>query len=154
MPAPYYLNVEIRRAPGSCGDGAVNGCEECDGGPCCNLDCTLRSPGNSCQRDCGVGVCDGSNAACPATIAAPVGMLCRDAAGPCDRAERCDGNSVYCPVDALEPSGITSRPADGPCDAPEVCSGAQAACPPDEYLPADTLCGPSAGICDRDDVCT
>lgn len=154
IPDPYYLNVEIRRAPGSCGDGVVNGCEACDGGPCCNVDCTLRGAGDNCQSECGMGVCDGNGASCPATIAAPAGTLCRQAAGPCDRTERCDGSSVSCPVDALEPSGTTCRPADGLCDTPEVCSGGQAACPPDAFLPADTACRPSAGACDRDDVCT
>lgn len=61
-----------------CGNGVVEGAEACDGGACCEADCTLSL----------------------------AGTVCRASIDPeCDPAETCDGAAVTCPEDTLLPDG-------------------------------------------------
>lgn len=62
-----------------CGDGVVEGTEECDGSACCTSACTVASAGETC----------------------------RSAAGECDVAEVCDGVSATCAVDSYVPDQTT-----------------------------------------------
>jgi hypothetical protein len=77
---------------GGCGDGQLQGGEECDGGPCCDPDCRLRLAGTSC----------------------------RAAATPCDLRETCDGVSAACPTDRRAANGTTCGPGAPPCTR-QVC---------------------------------
>ena len=52
---------------------------------------------------------------------APLGTVCRPAAGVCDVAETCDGVSLTCPPNKFLSQGAICRPAAGACDVAETC---------------------------------
>ncbi|VDM55332.1 unnamed protein product [Angiostrongylus costaricensis] len=80
-----------------CGNGVVDGSEECDCGtretctdPCCDpLTCTLRAHAQ----------CAGHHQCCYRCELRKAGEVCRGAHSPCDVAEVCDGKSGNCPAD-------------------------------------------------------
>jgi len=78
---------------GYCGDGIVNGNEQCDGGNCCSSNCTFKS----------------------------AGIVCRASIGFCDIAENCNGISSYCPSNLFKPQGTTCND-ENPCTINDVCS--------------------------------
>ena len=82
------LTVAIAPAPAFevCGNGFLEGTEECDDG---NTD-----PGDCCSASCEFEV---------------VGTECRAAADVCDAAESCTGTSGVCPTDAFEASRTCFR---------------------------------------------
>ncbi|XP_037359502.1 disintegrin and metalloproteinase domain-containing protein 21-like [Talpa occidentalis] len=94
-----------------CGDGVVEGEEECDCGtiqqceqdPCCLSNCTL-SPGAACAS----GLC------CKACKFMPSGELCRHQVNECDLPEWCNGTSHQCPEDGYVQDGF-------PCSDSAYC---------------------------------
>jgi hypothetical protein len=89
----------------TCGNGIVEGDEQCDcggkegcaGNTCCDPDtCRLR----------GEAVCDDSNEDCcrNCQFASPE-TVCRASVGPCDPEEKCSGTGPYCPEDKTEENG-------------------------------------------------
>lgn len=88
-----------------CGNGVVEGDEECDCGgeggcgdnPCCNpATCRFQSRA----------VCDDSNEACCSSCQfTSVNTVCRASKGPCDIEEVCTGSSGSCPTDEYQPNG-------------------------------------------------
>ena len=68
-----------------CGDGVVEGDEECEGGLCCDPNCMFYSSVE----------------------------MCRGASGECDAAEYCTGSSASCPPD--EPVADGTPCSDGEC---------------------------------------
>jgi hypothetical protein len=96
-----------------CGNGIVEGDEECDPGSsaqfgnntasgCCDAaTCRLRA-GAACDPD--------ADACCTDTCAlAPQGQVCRVARpGGCDVEEVCSGSAGACPVDVTKPNGEVS----------------------------------------------
>jgi cysteine-rich repeat protein len=139
-----------------CGNGIVEFGEECDGGDCCESDCTYTAGGTECRPSAGpcdvAESCTGGSADCPADGFAN-GTECRPSAGDCDPAESCDGSGAACPPDALDPAGTPCRPAAGPCDVAEVCNGQSPTCPADAKQPAGTVCDPASAPCEEDSVC-
>lgn len=119
-------HAEITR----CGDGVVDGSEECDLGSangntdvCCSAQCTLL---------------DASH-------------VCREQNGLCDVADNCGLTvSGECPSDRIAVSGVICRQSGLFCDPPEVCDGMQKTCPPDVYLPAGTSCEADSSKCTLD----
>ncbi len=104
---PSFSPVGAGPAPSQrvhCGNGIVDGSEDCDGGACCAYDCTLLGPD----------------------------ATCRASAGPCDLAEQCSGDRATCPPDSLAPTSLECRASTGPCDSAERCDGLAPECPPDE----------------------
>lgn len=101
-----------------CGDGWVRvGVEECESGPCCNLEtCMIR-----------------------------VGTICREAIGACDATEYCLPESSECPVDGYSPSSTLCAAGGDSCNPPEYCSGTSAACPANVLATDGTTC--ADGIC-------
>ncbi|KAB8346116.1 hypothetical protein FH972_023164 [Carpinus fangiana] len=88
-----------------CGNGIVEGDEDCDCGgpagcdnnPCCNpTTCKFR----------GSAVCDDSNEDCCRSCQfASASTVCRPSTGECDPEERCTGNTANCPADQTAPDG-------------------------------------------------
>lgn len=140
-----------------CGDGLVAANEQCDGGDCCNVDCTFTTAGTTCRPSAGdcdaVESCTGASSACPAD-AFQVGGVCRPSAGDCDVAESCSGTGPVCPPDGFAPGSQVCRPSVGACDIAENCTGSSANCPADAAVAAGTVCRASAGDCDVAEVCS
>ncbi len=146
---------------GGCGDGLVNGPEQCDSGGVgtgvcgCLPSCTWTpataqcgsSPNGACDAQ---DTCDGAGT-CSANFLA-AGTECRVANGACDVAETCTGSSPTCPADAFASSGVC-RVAAGPCDLPESCDGSGPSCPADQ-LAAGGICRVAADTCDISESCT
>ncbi|EUC50482.1 hypothetical protein COCMIDRAFT_932 [Bipolaris oryzae ATCC 44560] len=89
----------------TCGNGIVEGDEECDCGgvsgckdnACCNPQ-TCKFINNA--------VCDDSNEDCCRNCQfASASTVCRGSVGTCDPEETCTGNSPYCPEDKTKPDG-------------------------------------------------
>jgi hypothetical protein len=87
-----------------CGNGVVDGDEECDCGPrnecfdpCCDpLTCTLRAHAQ----------CASHQACCHRCELRKPGTLCRESRSTCDVPEYCDGESGDCPADGYLVDGI------------------------------------------------
>lgn len=78
-----------------CGDGIVEGQEQCEGGPCCDAACRLRGPD----------------------------QVCRPAAGECDLSEYCTGTASACPEDKKSPDLTTCTDDANPCTADYCLAG-------------------------------
>nr|XP_020647190.1 disintegrin and metalloproteinase domain-containing protein 12 [Pogona vitticeps] len=95
-----------------CGNGYVEGGEECDCGEpeectnqCCNATtCTLR-PGAVCAH----GLC------CEDCKLKPAGILCRHSSNSCDLPEFCTGSSPHCPANVYLHDGHSCYRIDGYC---------------------------------------
>jgi hypothetical protein len=84
---------------------------------------------------------------------APLGTVCRVAAGPCDVAEICDGVSTACPFDAFKAKTEICRAKAGDCDQEETCTGSSAACPDDKVLGQGATCRSAVSVCDVAESC-
>jgi len=108
-------DVYEQRSGPFCGDGIVEGAEECDPGVgttdvCCASSCALAS---GC-------VCPTTDPCCNSdgTGLKSAGTVCRTARDPtCDFEEVCSGASSSCPLDAVANAGVScsSSPAGGMC---------------------------------------
>ncbi|HJQ85320.1 MAG TPA: hypothetical protein VKA21_14640 [Candidatus Binatia bacterium] len=126
-----FVTVRVRSL---CGDGTLDG----DAGEQCDLGSDNGKPDRCCTATCQF---------------KPAGTSCRNAAGPCDRAESCSGSAEDCPPNGVLPAGSTCRAAAGPCDVPETCNGSTSACPPNAFRPSGTMCRPAANSCDTPEQC-
>ena len=100
---------DVHSRPASpCGDGHLEGTEQCDPGfgsddSCCRPDCTF-APGCECAN---------TDPCCENGRFLPRGTVCRSALqADCDTAETCSGSSSACPIDAVAFAG-TSCTAEG-----------------------------------------
>ncbi len=148
-----------------CGNGSVEGTEQCDlgasngtGNACCTAGCLFASSATTCRT--AAGVCDvaenctGTSSACPANVLASSATVCRASAGVCDVAENCTGASATCPANTLAGSATVCRGASGVCDVAENCTGASATCPANSFRTSSTICRASAGDCDAAERCS
>jgi hypothetical protein len=140
-----------------CGNGIVEGTEQCDGGICCTANCTFVAAGSVVCRP-SAGACDvaescnGTGVNCPADGFASAATVCRPSAGVCDVGENCTGSGADCPSDGFVAAGTECRPAAGICDVAEACTGSAAACPADGFS-VGNVCRPAAGVCDVAESC-
>lgn len=96
-----------------CGDGVVEGTEQCDCGPlgcdgrdpCCTLACTLRQGATCSTTD---GCCDPESCQ---PFGAAANHVCRPASSSCDQPETCDGNP-FCPPNLVRSTGTTCADGD------------------------------------------
>lgn len=139
-----------------CGNGVIDGDEECDPGPdvfgdCCNSICRNIPVGGVCRSAAGAcdvaETCIGSPPTCPADVKSTA--QCRAAAGVCDISEFCDGVGNACPADAK--STAQCRGSAGVCDIADFCNGVTNNCPADAKSTAQ--CRGSAGVCDPAEFC-
>ncbi|EPB75866.1 Disintegrin [Ancylostoma ceylanicum] len=114
-PARWLLNrwgISLPSQLRECGNGVVDGSEECDCGtretctdPCCDpLTCTLRAHAQ----------CAAHHQCCHRCELRKAGEVCRSARSPCDVPETCDGKSGDCPPDGHLVDG-TACGRDGQC---------------------------------------
>ncbi|XP_066226994.1 disintegrin and metalloproteinase domain-containing protein 1a-like [Saccopteryx leptura] len=105
-----------------CGNGVVEGDEQCDCGsacysdPCCDQTCSLRS-----SADCSGGLC------CSGCQLRKKGFLCRSALGECDLPEYCNGTSAECPADSYKQDGTS-------CDRFHYCVGGRCRSPDNQCM--------------------
>jgi len=139
----------------TCGNGIVEGTEQCDGGACCNTDCTFLSAQTVCNAQNGLcdvaEMCTGTGALCPADSFLPSLTECRAANGICDVAEVCTGTDAACPADSVQPVSFECRGSQGVCDVVDYCDGSTKTCPTDAKSTLE--CRASAGICDLAESC-
>jgi cysteine-rich repeat protein len=109
-----------------CGNGALEGPEQCDDGnlvdrDCCSSTCHAEPPflpcpddGNVCTSDfcSGFGFCG--------HLAGNAGVTCRPPVDACDAAEQCTGASIDCPADTALPDGMACQSS--PCRTDETCT--------------------------------
>jgi len=139
--AIYYC-VGFNALAQVCGNGVVEGTEECDLGAqngqstsCCDATCHFVAAQTVCRAAAGVcdvaESCTGSSATCPANAKKPNTFVCRQGNLPCDPEEKCDGSSVNCPADLFAHQGTS-------CGTCAECNGAGSC----SQMPADdTNCG-------------
>ena len=102
-----------------CGNGTVQTGEQCDGGACCNSNCTLKTSGTACADDgnaCTADTCNGTSDACQHP-AGNAGAVCRASTKlSCDPPEKCSGTEKTCPLDvnSCATSSISSS-STAPC---------------------------------------
>jgi hypothetical protein len=139
-------------------DGASPDGSTCGSGVCSSGSCVPCSSGLPCVtgRVCELGTldCSSGSPVCRSAGPRPVGTLCRDAVGPCDRAEQCNGSSLDCPADGFLAGSTTCRASIGPCDVADTCDGSGPACPVDRFASAGTTCRDALGPCDVPDTCS
>ncbi|MFT3711392.1 MAG: GEVED domain-containing protein [Archangium sp.] len=145
---------------GGCGDGVVNGTEQCDSGgvstgECgCQLSCAWTpttaqcgsSPSGACDAQ---DMCDGAGSCSALFLNAST--ECRAANGACDVAETCTGTSAACPADGFS-TGSVCRISAGACDVAETCDGLSAACPGDAFATSG-VCRGATDVCDVAESC-
>ena len=94
----------------TCGNGIVDGNEQCDCGLNCGTDSCCDT---SCKFKAGA-VCSDANSKCCSNCQIKAkGQTCRDSLGGCDYAEQCDGNTAACPVNQFVADGQSCSAAVG-----------------------------------------
>jgi len=138
-------------APAGCGNGIVDAGEDCDGGACCESDCSYSSAATTCRGSAGLcdvaETCSGSSAACPANSFSVSSTICRASAGVCDKAENCSGTSASCPTDSFQPNGTACDDGDQ-CTTDECVGGV---CESTPIHPCNGQCGD--GNVDEGEAC-
>jgi len=144
-----------------CGNGMLEGTEECDDGnlqdgDCCSSVCRFEPVETECRAAndaCDAAeFCTGTSGTCPVDDFTPALTECRAAVDVCDTSEVCDGLSAACPTDGVEPASTVCRAAAGACDEVELCDGVSTACTAPD-LKLGTECRAAAGICDVAEIC-
>jgi len=137
----------------TCGDGVVNGAEQCDlgsangAGSCCTASCTVATDGSSCndgnactQADtCQEGLCTGNN---PVVCTAP---------DQCFAAGICDPGTGQCSI-VLQPDGFACTDGDActqadSCQAGVCGAGSPVICMALDQCHVAGSCDPASGYC-------
>jgi hypothetical protein len=89
----------------TCGNGIVEGDEQCDCGGKAGCGNNACCDPNTCKFKTNA-VCDDSNEDCCKNCQfASASTVCRPSVGACDPQEMCNGTSPYCPEDQTKPNG-------------------------------------------------
>ena len=121
--------VEAVDVPPGCGNGTVEGWEECDDGANgdpddgCRDNCMYSCHENAdCddENPCTEDSCDTETTHACAHSVAPDTTVCRPSTDPCDPEELCDGITADCPADAFLSEGADCDDHD-PCTDPDTC---------------------------------
>ncbi len=124
-------------APSDCGNEVVDAGEDCDGGPCCQGDCSYSSTATTCRAsasDCDKAEnCSGTSANCPANSFQPNGTACDD--GDQCTTEECVGG--VCETTPIHP--CNGQCGDGSVDEGEACDDGNKTFTPGEYCGVDCV---------------
>ena len=127
-----------------CGNDTVEGDEECDGGPCCESNCTYSGSGAACGDagdECTVAdTCDGAGS-CTDNGFAAAGAACGDAGNECTVADTCDGAGA-CTDNGFEAAGTACGSAGDQCTDADTCDGS-GSCDSGGSVAAGTTCDDS-----------
>ncbi len=108
------LSTDASDVPAQCGDGLVEGHEECDPGnpesrDCCTTSCQLVAASSTCRAStssCDAGeTCSGLSATCPLDATMLPGSVCNDG-NSCTGSDQCSG--LTCSGMPLRPAEITA----------------------------------------------
>ena len=119
------LTAPDRAFAQACGNGNVQGSEQCD------LGAANGAPGSCCSATC---------------TFVSAGIECRAATGTCDIAEQCTGSSEFCPSDTFQTAGTTCGDAGTECTIQDTCDGS-GTCLDNGFEAAGTTCGDSTDTC-------
>ena len=145
----------------TCGNGIVEGTEQCDPGTnnpsdCCSSNCMYESSSYTCRSASGTcdvaETCSGSSATCPVDAVQPNTFTCRASQGVCDLEEKCDGSTKTCPTDLK--STALCRASARDCDLAEYCDGVNNGCPTDVFKSSSVVCRSASGSCDIAETCS
>eukprot|EP00834_Sanchytrium_tribonematis_P002135 NODE_60_length_27201_cov_1.043318.p5 type:complete len:585 gc:universal NODE_60_length_27201_cov_1.043318:16340-18094(+) len=95
------LKLNFKTIP-FCGNGIIEGSEECDPGSMANNCCTA-----DCKLVLGAQCSDTNHGCCENCKISASGKTCRNAQNECDLAEICNGSSIQCPTDAFKSDGTS-----------------------------------------------
>ncbi len=151
-----------------CGNGIVESGEQCDGGVCCNSNCTFAMPSMACTDNglfCdGAESCNGSGGCVSAGNPCPGGTNCIESTDTCDTGavcgngtvetgEQCDGGEC-CDPDCTFSSTATACSSNGVfCDGTESCNGSGACVSAGDPCTGGTTCNEATDRCDAVGVC-
>ncbi|MBI3786011.1 MAG: hypothetical protein HY270_21685 [Deltaproteobacteria bacterium] len=162
-----------------CGDGVIEGGEQCDdgnviNGDCCASDCqSSATNGTPCNDGlfcngadtCNAGSCS-THGGDPCAGGGECNNLCNETADNCAVASgtSCTEDGIPCTLDQCNGAGVCAHPAGhigtvcrpgaGVCDVPESCDGVNVNCPSDTFQSSATVCRAAAGVCDVAENCT
>ncbi len=145
--------------PQTCGNGAVEGGEACDGGSCCTAQCAVAANGsacndaNACTRSdqCQAGACVGGNpVVCSASDQCHAAGTCIPSTGACSNPARSDGTACN---DANACSTGDACVA-GACVGTAVTCNDGNGCTDDTCTPAGCVHVLNANPCDDRNACT
>jgi cysteine-rich repeat protein len=171
-PAPtIVLNPLLPPCQGVCGNGAVDGVEQCDDGntlpgDCCSATCQFEANGSACADDgnpCTNDTCNGAGACVHPNNTAPCndglfcngadvcgGGTCQHAGNPCAAGPECANTCNEAADNCFAATG-TACTDDGSVCTLDRCDGAGACTHPAGN--AGTVCRAAAGACDVAEVC-
>src|SRR5262249_37677632 len=156
MNSPQTITVTLTVEP-RCGNGTIEGTEQCDGGGCCTVSCTFKGAGEVCRAAndvCDIQeTCTGASGACPADVVVDngtAGYLPNDVGqvnGHCS-AGHCVGTASTCGDGIVQPNCGGEQCDDGNNLNGDCCSSD---C---QFESAATMCRAAVSDCDLADHCT
>ena len=145
--------ITVNQPPQVCGNGTVEGSEQCDGTVGCTSSCEIDkcygvtcSALDACHE---AGACDPNTGSCSNPQKAD-GAACGDAATECSGQDTCDAVGNCIANDAA--AGTACGDAAGACTNADACDGA-GTCIDNGFKAAGTMCGASATACSDEDTC-
>ena len=141
--------------PAVCGNGIVEGAEQCDGTACCTAACTYQAEFAACGSSDAT-ACNAADS-CNATGSCvdrkdAAGSICLAGSGACDPNDVCDGTSNACAPVFAAVGAACGDSSDTECTNPDSCDGS-GACQVNNAADGST-CGDAGAECTNQDTCS